>query len=1331
MRDHDLETNIEEFDAHPMAKLLPAILTIVLFVCLLVAGLTEGAVHFIVVILAIAAVGVPLYTHFSGMNLFENVGPASRSQNVVAVHRATGSKVVKGARPIVVVAHYDTPRESLLNKGPIARNKALLLSLSIPCMIAVAVSVLFQLMVFLPGVLRTITWVIGLIALIPLLFVAISTIYDRFAPCTEGANNNKSSVAALLSIANAVRPVQDRVDGVEAERPKRPARKRAGDEPEPEPEPRRVEVLEEVYGVRHGAEVLGSLGILPPSCEIVYKEPRIQVVEEETEVPALAPASQEYDEDEFDERSEDVLAEDDAKEGDLERDIDQSDFEERAVGEDLPNDADDSDLLEGEEAQKEDAPENEEPVEQSEGQSEEEGEKPIEDVDTQEDVEPAATTNARLSRSLPSFLESDDSKTGEPNDDDAYEDDQYDDEYDDEYDDYDDDYDDYDDEYEDDYEYEDEREDEDEKPAGVGGWFSARVASIREFFSKNRGSDVKIEPGEDRRYADDQDYEDYDEESYDDEYEDNQYEDDQYEGDVYDEDDRYDDDQYDDQYDEEDVYEEDEQYDNDSYDDTDQYEDDQYDEYEDEEYEYEQYEDEGADEDEYDSLPAEEAVEPQEVAEQDSSDEILEDDSKENNDVTLADDSGAIATEEEEIDDNVDVSEAVTPAAQVIAADLPSFDEKDQQDDIEEDQGEPEYEYSDYEYDEDEFEDEDNYDYDEEYEYEDEYEEEEEYVEDQEEYKEYEESEEGEYEESYEEDYEDEAYDQDESEVYEEDAAQAYEDADAYVSRKKTVGGRIARFFQKIRINEDDVRAASEAANELTPESGYTEQYAEQVEDYEEYEEHESYEEDQAYEGENQYESSQVYEEAYYEEDFYEDEDSTAAAYEPEQSMDQEVVPQEEMYVQDSAQQPQQYFEPQQQESYQIDLEQQVQESEPVAYPQQYGDDEYVRGEFAQVDLSFDDEVQDGGALAQQPEPEPAPEPLADPNLLHFDREEDTDIPPKDDTGLNMISESYDLFSGDVPRAAEYQKPIPVEDPNWGVTSYQPARPAMSIARRAALFDLPDPSRGSIDPFADEYEDYDDEYDEVTAQDAVAQQAEPAPEPEPAPAPEPEPEPAPEPAPEPESEQQEDVKADEPVRDPSSTGSFWGKPNGGQSDWKGGATTRADLAEGDEPIYIDAEDLQDAILEMGDEFLVAHDIWFVATGASEVDHAGMQAFIDTHRRDIRGAFLVNMDCIGSGALSLLVREGVNSPRRADRRLVRMITGIAQDLHIQLDTAICNWGEHDSATAMRSRVRSVTITGLDDNNLPAFSHTPDDVPENVDPRQVSDVVRIVTELIRRS
>lgn len=161
------------------------------------------------------------------------------------------------------------------------------------------------------------------------------------------------------------------------------------------------------------------------------------------------------------------------------------------------------------------------------------------------------------------------------------------------------------------------------------------------------------------------------------------------------------------------------------------------------------------------------------------------------------------------------------------------------------------------------------------------------------------------------------------------------------------------------------------------------------------------------------------------------------------------------------------------------------------------------------------------------------------------------------------------------------------------------------------------------------------------------------------------------------------------------------------------------------------DDLRAAVLHMGDDELVCHDIWFVALGASDLDHAGMHSFLSEHRSAIRGAFLVNLDCVGAGNLSLLTHEGFEPTRRADRRLLRLLTGTASDLNVDLKTQAFDWTDTDASVAMRTSVRAVTVMGLDDNGLPALSRTEQDAPENVDGDQAASVAELVTEMIRRS
>ena len=283
-----------------------------------------------------------------------------------------------------------------------------------------------------------------------------------------------------------------------------------------------------------------------------------------------------------------------------------------------------------------------------------------------------------------------------------------------------------------------------------------------------------------------------------------------------------------------------------------------------------------------------------------------------------------------------------------------------------------------------------------------------------------------------------------------------------------------------------------------------------------------------------------------------------------------------------------------------------------------------------------------------------------------------------------------------------------------------------NLARRASLFDLPDPSGDEVDPFVDMDDTRYDRADNQSTEDAEREE---------------------ERLPETDSETVAPISPT-PEAKRRSFKLFGRKDTTPSDDWKGGAATRDGLraadtseesqdgamtdqdkeAKSEKP---EAEDLRDAILAMTDDRLISHDIWFVALGASDFDHAGMDNFLSKHRTDIRGAFLINLDCIGAGQLSILKNEGSINTRRADRRMIRMLTTAADNLHIDISTTEYDRDSTDSTQAMRNSVRSVTLMGLDENKLPAQSRRATDVYENVDSEQCVDVAALVTELIRRS
>lgn len=360
---------------------------------------------------------------------------------------------------------------------------------------------------------------------------------------------------------------------------------------------------------------------------------------------------------------------------------------------------------------------------------------------------------------------------------------------------------------------------------------------------------------------------------------------------------------------------------------------------------------------------------------------------------------------------------------------------------------------------------------------------------------------------------------------------------------------------------------------------------------------------------------------------------------------------------------------------------------------------------------------------------------------------------------------------------AQRQRPAAPEDPEWGHTSFRPQAP--NPARRASLFDLPNPGEESMDPFAT------DPRGQVVTQAPAQPSTVRRPSAVPAPAPVPQQPAAPAQPFGTISAGSFDAAEGEPAQGKHRFGGFklpkinlpfghkgaaeaddqredwlgitddenWSDEDGG---WKGGATTRAGLrlvedeaegaASGDASAANDAadekpmdsgataptdEDLRDAVLAMNDDALLCHDIWFVGLGASGLGHAGMKAFLAQHRKQIRGAFVINIDAVGAGELTMFTREGIINSRRADRRMVRSLARTAADLHIGLAQAEHEWGSTDATPSMRAHVRSITITGVDPSGMKALSGTPADVIERVNPAQAAQVAALVTEMIRRS
>ena len=173
--------------------------------------------------------------------------------------------------------------------------------------------------------------------------------------------------------------------------------------------------------------------------------------------------------------------------------------------------------------------------------------------------------------------------------------------------------------------------------------------------------------------------------------------------------------------------------------------------------------------------------------------------------------------------------------------------------------------------------------------------------------------------------------------------------------------------------------------------------------------------------------------------------------------------------------------------------------------------------------------------------------------------------------------------------------------------------------------------------------------------------------------------------------------------------------------WKGGATSSDGAS---------SEDMLSAVASMGDDELLGHDIWFVETGASDCDGAGMKAFLASHRDKLRGVFFINLESVGAGRLSVVTVEGEQQLLKGDRRIMNLVSKVCKSFHVDCGALEMPYAKTDAYAALEASRRALTIAGVDGTRL-ACARTEDDLPHNVNPTNIATVSEVVTEVIRRS
>lgn len=199
------------------------------------------------------------------------------------------------------------------------------------------------------------------------------------------------------------------------------------------------------------------------------------------------------------------------------------------------------------------------------------------------------------------------------------------------------------------------------------------------------------------------------------------------------------------------------------------------------------------------------------------------------------------------------------------------------------------------------------------------------------------------------------------------------------------------------------------------------------------------------------------------------------------------------------------------------------------------------------------------------------------------------------------------------------------------------------------------------------------------------------------------------------------------------------------ADWQGGAFSRIRLGHVNTQSGVEEEEETVAELSPEDEEnrqlneeieQIIHfrnpqfntEIWFVAIGSDTELHEGAKAFLEEHKKELRGSMLIEVESLGAGVLSVASEEGQFRTVKASSRIKRFTRAATESTGIALDQVRLVGSDSIASTAQKTGVQSMHLFGAE-NGRPALKGDADDVAENVDELVLEENVSYLMELIK--
>ncbi|MFB0562133.1 MAG: M28 family metallopeptidase [Candidatus Lokiarchaeia archaeon] len=139
------------------------------------------------------------------------------------------------------------------------------------------------------------------------------------------------------------------------------------------------------------------------------------------------------------------------------------------------------------------------------------------------------------------------------------------------------------------------------------------------------------------------------------------------------------------------------------------------------------------------------------------------------------------------------------------------------------------------------------------------------------------------------------------------------------------------------------------------------------------------------------------------------------------------------------------------------------------------------------------------------------------------------------------------------------------------------------------------------------------------------------------------------------------------------------------------------------------------------------EVWIVSFGTEEPATLGSKVFAERHGKELEDAYVINLETVGQGKFGVITKE-ISVAGKLSAELADLVVKAGKKCKVRVKPIELKYGNTDATPIARKGYQSVTILGMDENELFTLWHIPEDVPENISENNLQNALKLCLQIL---